>query len=124
MGLRSVSAAMCRFCCKSLKAPGDKFPAKRRNKPGSLIDVASGSLPKAPVSLSLGDEIPHMFTRKPRLQLEKLAINGAKRLLQQNLPQAYSCTAANYEHLCSMLRSPMLVAARPVLYPEFKGGQL
>ena len=29
-----------------------------------------------------------MFTRKPRLQLEKFAINGAKRLLQHNLPQA------------------------------------
>ena len=27
-----------------------------------------------------------MFTRKPRLQLEKFAINGAKRLLQHNLP--------------------------------------
>jgi hypothetical protein len=25
-----------------------------------------------------------MFTRKPRLQLEKFAINGAKRLLQHN----------------------------------------
>ena len=29
-----------------------------------------------------------MFTRKPRLQLEKFAINGAKRLLQHNLPLA------------------------------------
>jgi hypothetical protein len=29
-----------------------------------------------------------MFTRKPRLQLEKFAINGAKRLLQHNLPVA------------------------------------
>jgi hypothetical protein len=28
-----------------------------------------------------------MFTREPRLQLEKFAINGAKRLLQHNLPQ-------------------------------------
>jgi hypothetical protein len=36
------------------------------------------------VSLSPGDEVPHMFTRKPRLQLEKFAINGAKRLLQHN----------------------------------------
>ena len=27
-----------------------------------------------------------MFTRKPRLQLEKFAIDGAKRLLQHNLP--------------------------------------
>jgi hypothetical protein len=50
--------------------------------------VASGSLPKSPVSLSPGDEVPHMFTRKPRLQLEKFAINAAKRLLQHNLPQA------------------------------------
>jgi hypothetical protein len=38
------------------------------------------------VSLSPGDEVPQMFTRKPRLQLEKFAINGAKRLLQHNLP--------------------------------------
>jgi hypothetical protein len=29
-----------------------------------------------------------MFTRKPRLQLKKFAINGAKRLLQHNLPIA------------------------------------
>src|SRR3954464_8780662 len=77
-----------RLCCKSLKTPGDKFPARSRNKPRSLIDVASGSLPKSPVSLSPGDEVPHMFTRKPRLQLEKFAINGAKRLLQHNLPRA------------------------------------
>src|SRR5712671_277933 len=80
--------AVGRLCCKSLKTPGDKFPARSRNKPRSLIDVASGSLPKSPVSLSPGDEVPHMFTRKPRLQLEKFAINGAKRLLQHNLPQA------------------------------------
>ena len=73
-----------RLCCKSLKTPGDKFPARSRNKPRSLIDVAPGSLPKSPVSLSPGDEV--MFTRKPRLQLEKFAINGAKRLLQHNLP--------------------------------------
>ena len=82
------TADKCRLCCKSLKTPGDKFPARSRNKPRSLIDVASGSLPKSPVSLSPGDEAPHMFTRKPRLQLEKFAINGAKRLLQHNLPKA------------------------------------
>ncbi len=84
---RTSGAAMCRLCCKSLKTPGDKFPARSRNKPRSLIDVASGSLPKSPVSLSPGDEVPRMFTRKPRLQLEKFAINGAKRLLQHNLPK-------------------------------------
>jgi hypothetical protein len=34
-----------------------------------------------------------MFTRKPHLQLEKFAINCAKRLLQQNLhnPEAFGC---------------------------------
>src|SRR5258707_15682988 len=53
----------CRLCCKSLKTRGDKFPARRRNKPRSLIDVASGSLPKSPVSLSPGDEVPPMFTQ-------------------------------------------------------------
>ena len=86
---------LCRLCCKSLKTPGDKFPARSRNKPRSLIDVASGSLPKSPVSLSAGDEVPHMFTRKPRLQLEIFAMNGAKRLLQHNLPGTESCTAAD-----------------------------
>ena len=37
-----------RLCCKSLKTPGDKFPARSRNEP----------LPKSPVSLSPGDEVP------------------------------------------------------------------
>jgi hypothetical protein len=85
-GRRCAMSGVGRLCCKSLKTPGDKFPARSRNKPRSLIDVAPGSLPKSPVSLSPGDEVPHMFTRKPRLQLEKFAINGAKRLLQHNLP--------------------------------------
>jgi hypothetical protein len=85
----------CRLCCKSLKTPGDKFPARRRNKPRSLINVVSGSLPKPPVSLSPGDEVPHMFTRKPLLQPEKFAVDGAKRLLQHNLPLGDICTATN-----------------------------
>ena len=85
-GTQQVSA-LRGIVLQSLKTSGDKFPARSRNKPRSLIDVASGSLPKSPVSLSPGDEVPHMFTRKPRLQLEKFAINGAKRLLQHNLPE-------------------------------------
>ena len=36
-----------------------------------------------------------MFTRKPRLQLEKFAINGAKRLLQHNLPTAVVSGCSN-----------------------------
>jgi hypothetical protein len=40
-------------------------------------NVASGSLSRSPVSLSPGDEVPHMFTRKPRLRPEKFASVGA-----------------------------------------------
>src|SRR3984893_4512606 len=76
--------ALSRFCCESLKTPGDKFPPRRQNKPRSLIDVASGSLARSPVSLSPGDEVPHMFTRKPHPRLEEFAITCTKRLLQQN----------------------------------------
>ena len=53
-----------------VEANGVRFAYRRFGK--------TGGVPLA------GDEVPHMFTRKPRLQLEKLAINGA----QHNLPQA------------------------------------
>jgi hypothetical protein len=36
------------------------------------------------VSLSSGDEVPHIFTRKSRLQPKEILIASAKRLLQQN----------------------------------------
>jgi len=51
--LETLNAAT-RLRCKT---PGDKFPARRRNKPRSLIDVASDRLPKSPVSLSPGNEV-------------------------------------------------------------------
>jgi transposase len=38
------------------------------------------------VSLSSGDEVPHIFTRKSRLQPGEFLITSAKRLLQHNLP--------------------------------------
>jgi hypothetical protein len=40
------------------------------------------------VSLSSGDEVPHIFTRKSRLQPGEFLITSAKRLLQQYLPKA------------------------------------
>src|ERR1039458_2599938 len=60
-------SAIGRYCCKSPKSWGDKFLAGILNKPQSPIDVATGSLPKSPVSLSLGDEVPHVFIRKSHL---------------------------------------------------------
>src|SRR5438105_8451332 len=52
------------------------------------IDVASITLPRPPVSLSSGDEVPHIFTRRSRLQPGEFLITSAKRLLQQYRPKA------------------------------------
>jgi hypothetical protein len=47
------------------------------------------------VSLSSGDEVPHIFTRKSRLKPGEFLITSAKRLLQQ------------YRHECDIARSRM-----------------
>jgi hypothetical protein len=56
--------------------------------------MASGLLPKSPVSSSLCDEVPHIFIPKSHLEPREFLISSAKRLLQQYLPLADSCTAA------------------------------
>src|ERR1700730_7451814 len=84
----------CRYCCKSPKLPGANFSAVKKSDPRPPIDVASITLPRSPVSLSSGDEVPHIFTRKSRLRPKEFLIASAKRLLQQNLPGPDSCTAA------------------------------
>src|ERR1700730_398400 len=48
------------------------------------IDVAPITLPRSPASLSSGNEVPHIFTRKSRVQPKEILITSAKRLLQQN----------------------------------------
>src|SRR6516225_7173796 len=88
-------SASGRYCCKSPKLPGDNFPAIRRSDRRPPICVVSITLPRSPVSLSSGDEVPHIFTRKSRLQPGEFLISSAKRLLQQNLPLADKSTAAN-----------------------------
>ena len=57
-----------RLCCKSRKLQGYEFFAKTRNRKRSPFRITSIALPKPPVSLTCGDEVPHIFTRKPRLQ--------------------------------------------------------
>src|SRR5262245_36889535 len=74
-----------RYCCKSPKLPGDVFPAVSRSDLRAPVCAASITLPRSPVSLSVGDEVPHIFTRKSRLQPGKFLITSAKRLLQHNL---------------------------------------
>src|SRR6476620_4503017 len=49
--------------------------------------MAPITLPSSPASLSSGDEVPHIFTRKSRVQPKEILITSAKRLLQQNLPR-------------------------------------
>src|SRR5262249_4526681 len=77
-----------RFCCKSRKSPGDNFPAKGRRDRRPSISVLSIALPRSPVSLRSGDEVPRIFTRKSRLQPREFLISSAKRLLQQHRPEA------------------------------------
>src|SRR5258708_15736414 len=84
----------CRYCCKSPKLPGANFPALKKSDARPPIDVDSITLPRSPVSLSSGDEVPHIFTRKSRLQPKEILITSAKRLLQQNLPKPDSCAVA------------------------------
>src|SRR3984893_19094941 len=87
-------SAVGRFCCKSRKIPGDVFFERNEAKLCSPSNMAPRPLAKPPVSLSLGDEVPHIFIRESHQQPRKILISGGKRLLQQNLPQADSCSAA------------------------------
>ena len=60
-----------------------------------------------------------MFTRKPRLQLEKFAINGAKRLLQHNLPIG-DITIQSLDHLVGAVSSRSRIARCEVRYNREK----
>ena len=75
------------------KVAGSRFFAKTRNGKQSpiRIDVA---LSKSPVNLTLDDEVPHIFTRKPRLRPLEFLILGAKRLLQHGVIPGSSQTKA------------------------------
>src|ERR1039458_2218977 len=50
--------------------------------------MASCLLPKSPVSLSLWDEVPHIFIPKSHLEPREFLISSAKRLLQHNRHKA------------------------------------
>src|ERR1700686_3151885 len=83
-----------RYCCKSPKLPGANFLAVKKSDRRTPIDVASITLPRSPSSISSGNEVPHLSTRKSRVQPKEILITSAKRLLQQNLPEGDSCSAA------------------------------
>ena len=76
-------SALGRLCCKSPKLPGDKILAIRRTNRRPPIYAASVTLPSSPARSSSGNEVPHIFTRKSRLQPGEFLVTSAKRLLQQ-----------------------------------------
>src|SRR5436190_16612595 len=87
-------SASGRYCCKSPKLPGDNFPAVRRSDRRPPIYVVSITLLRSPVSVSSGDEVPHIFTRKSRLQPGAFLVISAKRLLQHGVIPGSSHTEA------------------------------
>ena len=75
----------------------------RENTKGkqSPIRITSFALPKSPMSLTRGDEAPHVLTRKSRLQPAEFLITSAKRLLQHNHPDSRHCSAPFACPLCA-----------------------
>jgi hypothetical protein len=84
LGVKTRMPPECSHCCKSPKLPGANFSAVEKSDRRPPLDVASITLPRSPASLSSGDEVPHIFTRKSRVQPKEILIASAKRLLQQN----------------------------------------
>jgi hypothetical protein len=68
------------------KVAGPRIFREKRNGKQSPIRIDAIALSKSPVSLTLGDAVPHIFTRKSRLRPLEFLILGAKRLLQHNQP--------------------------------------
>jgi hypothetical protein len=86
--ISEFSHSLGRLCCKSRKLQGHEFFAKTRNGKQSPIRIDAIALSKSQVSLSLGDEAPHIFARKLRPRPLEFLIISAKRLLQHNRPIA------------------------------------
>ena len=84
--MRSPNSAMSTL--QKSKVAGQRF--FRENTKWEAIDDSYNLNRVTEVALSFarGDEVPHIFTRKPRLQPAEFLITSAKRLLQHNLPGA------------------------------------
>ena len=94
------ASGSCRYCCKSPKIPGAKFFERNEAHYDSLINMAPRPLAKPPVSLSRGDEVPHIFIRESHQRARKILISSGKRLLQQNRHKA-ACLKPMWRHVRS-----------------------
>src|SRR5580704_5141449 len=94
-----------RYRCKSPKLPGANFLAVKKSDRRPPIDVAPITLPRSPASLSSGNEVPHIFTRKSRVQPKEILITSAKRLLQQNRHEGAPTIPSRKVRLLRVLRT-------------------
>src|SRR6516162_8509058 len=79
-----MSPELADIVAKVPNCPALIFLLLKKSDRRPLIRVPSIALPRSSASLSLGDEVPHIFARKSRLKPGKFLITSAKRLLQQN----------------------------------------
>src|ERR1035441_3399012 len=77
--------------------------------------MASGLLPKSPVSSSLCAEVPHIFIPKSHLEPREFLISSAKRLLQQYRSKADKPSPAKI-HFCPLLSK----SGQDFSHPAFK----
>src|SRR4029079_15681863 len=75
--------AVGRYCCKPLKLSGANFSALQKIQRRPLIRVPSIEYRRSPVSVSLGDEVPHIFARKSRVQPKEILMTREKGLSHQ-----------------------------------------
>jgi hypothetical protein len=83
---KPIAALPSDFVAKS-KFQDHEFPTKNKDGKKSLIRLAAAALSKSPVSLTLGDEAPHVFIRKQRLRPSEFFLIGAKRLFTTQFPR-------------------------------------
>src|SRR5260370_42544420 len=62
----AASVGLWQILLQKSQIAGANFPAVRQSDLRPPIYVASITLPRSPVSLLSGDEVPHIFTRKSR----------------------------------------------------------
>src|ERR1700738_1785009 len=86
-----------RYCCKSRKIPGGDFFERNEANLCSPINMVPRPLAKLPVSLSRGDEVPHVFIRESHQQPRKNLISGGKSIFQQHRSKP-EITAAHHWH--------------------------
>src|ERR1700730_3952438 len=104
---------VCRYCCKSPKIPDGDFFERNEANLCSPINMVPRPLAKLPVSLSRGDEVPHVFIGESHQRARKIFISSGKRLLQQNLPGPDSCSAAKSTFIRSPRRRGRTAGAKP-----------